>query len=372
MKMEAANDLVHHFGDLPEPRMINKCRHKLLDIVMIAICAVLADADGWEEIAAFAEGKEKWLKKWLELENGIPSHDTIKRVFEHLDRQAFQERFIAWVQDVFKLTNGQVVAIDGKTVRGTCDQQGKSTLHVVSAWATANRLTLAQVQVAEKSNEIVAIPELLELLTVKGCIVTIDALGCQKTVVEKIRTKEADYVVTVKRNQPSLHDFLKEQFTLADQQGFARSSPGYCETHDTQHGRIEKRQCWVIANTEMQARGWYDCQTLIRVERTCQRRTGKTSHYVHYYITSLPPQASLILASIRAHWGIENSCHWVLDVVFREDESRTRTRNSDDNLALLRKIALNLLGRHPAKRSLKNKRYSCAVNEQFLLSVLQS
>ena len=370
--MRIDSHLLDHFGDLPDPRMVNKCDHLLIDIVMIAICATIANADGWDDIALFAEGKKEWLKQWLALPNGIPSPDTFKRVFEHLDAEAFQERFVGWVRDVFSLTHGQVIAIDGKTVRGTCDQHGQSLLHLVSAWATANRLTLAQVKVQEKANEIVAIPSLLDLLILKGCIVTLDAMGCQKSIVKQIRDQEADYVITVKGNHPHLHEHLQAAFAAADAVGCAPISPVYCETDDVQHGRIEKRQCWVVADQQAQALGWQDCQTLVRIRRITQRSNGKTSQETHYYISSLQPLASLILAAVRAHWGIENGCHWVLDVVFNEDASRTRTRNADDNLALLRKIALNLIRQHPAKGSLKGKRYRSALNEDFLLEVMQS
>lgn len=370
--MDLESGLLEYFGDLPDPRMVNKCEHKLIDIVMIAICATIANADGWDDIATFAQGKKEWLEQWLELPNGIPSHDTFKRVFERIDAEVFQQRFMEWVQAVFTRTEGQVIAIDGKTLRGTCDKNGKATLHVVSAWATANRLTLAQVKVEEKANEIVAIPTLLDLLILKGCIVTIDAMGCQKEIIKNIREKEADYVVTVKGNQPKLHRYLQEAFAAQDAVGFSTFSPDYCETLDTQHGRNERRQCWVLADTQMQASGWQDCQTLVRIQRTTQRGNGKISEETHYYISNLPATASLLLATVRAHWGIENSCHWVLDVVFREDASRTRVKNADDNLALLRKIALNLIRQHPSKGALKGKRYRASLNEGFLLEVMQS
>jgi len=370
--MTLESQLIEHFKDMPDPRMVNKCDHLLLDIVMIAICATIADADSWEEIAAFGEGKQAWLRRWLALPNGIPSPDTFQRVFARLDARVFHERFVRWVQAVFDVTAGQVIAIDGKTGRGTCDRQGQASLHLVSAWATANHLTLAQVNVGEKANEIVAIPTLLDLLVLQGCIVTLDAIGCQKTIVQQIRDQEADYVVTVKGNQPTLHQHLRDAFAAADAQGWEQFSPQYCQTLDDGHGRVEQRQCWVLAATEAQALGWQDCQTLVRIRRTCDRGHGKLSDETHYYITSLPPQASLVLGAVRAHWGIENSCHWVLDVTFGEDASRTRLQYADDNLALLRKIALNLLRHHPSKGSLKVKRYRAALNEDFLLEVMQS
>ena len=370
--MNPPNSLVEWFSDLPDPRMVNKCRHLLLDIVVIGICATIANADGWEDIAEFAEGKAGWLKQWLALPNGIPSADTFRRVFEHLDAQVFQDRFQHWVQAVFTVTEGQVIAIDGKTARGTCDAQGQGGLHLVSAWATVNGLTLAQLKVADKANEIVAIPQLLQLLTLKGCIVTLDAMGCQKEIVRQIRQQAADYVVTVKGNQPTLQRQLQAAFAAQDARGFSGFSPDYCQTHDHGHGRDEKRECWVLADHSAHSAGWSDCQTLVRVKRTTQRDSRTVSEETHYYITSLPPLASLILGAIRAHWGIENGCHWVLDVVFKEDAARTRSRHADDNLALLRKIALNLVRQHPGKGALKRKRYRAALNEDFLLDVMQS
>jgi predicted transposase YbfD/YdcC len=370
--MALESQLIEHFKDLPDPRMVNKCAHLLLDIVMIAICATIANADSWEDIAAFGEGKQAWLKRWLALPNGIPSADTFQRVFARLDAQAFHKCFMEWVRAVFEVTEGQVIAIDGKTGRGTCDRQGQATLHLVSAWATVNQLTLAQVNVGEKANEIVAIPQLLDLLMLKGCIVTMDAIGCQKTIVQQLRDQGADYVVAVKTNQPTLYQHLTTAFAAADEQGWALSSPHYCETVDDRHGRIEQRQGWVLADTQAQARGWRDCQTLVRIRRVVFRAGEQISDETHYYIASLLPQASLLLGAVRAHWGIENRCHWVLDVVFREDASRTRLQHADDNLALLRKIALNLIRQHPAKGSLKGKRYRAALNEHFLLEVMQS
>jgi predicted transposase YbfD/YdcC len=274
--------------------------------------------------------------------------------------------------EVFQLSEGQVIAVDGKTGRGTCDAQGKSTLHRVSAWATANHLTLGQVQIGEKANEIVAIPTLLDLLVLKGCIVTMDAIGCQKTIVKQIRDQAADYIVAVKGNQPKLHQQIIDTFAGADAQGWRLASPPYCETLDHQHGRVEQRQWWVLADAQVRALGWQDCQTLVRIRRVTQRGDRPPSDETHYYMTSLAPHASLILGAVRAHWGIENGCHWVLDVIFHEDASRTRLHNADQNLALLRKIALNLIRQHPAKGSLKGKRYRAALNEDFLLEIMQS
>ena len=371
--MSLDSQIIEYFSDLPDPRMVNKCAHRLVDIVVIAICATIADADTWDDIAAFGEAKEKWLARWLELPNGIPSADTFHRVFARLDAGAFQRCFMNWVQAVFKLTDGQVVSVDGKTGRGTCDRTGQATLHLVSAWATANQLTLGQLNVGDKSNEISAIPTLLDQLVLRGCIVTLDAIGCQTKIVGQIRDQDADYVVTVKANQPTLHDHLVSAFAAADARGaWTGTSPDSCETLEEGHGRVEQRHCQVLADTTAQARGWSGCQTLVRVRRVTVREHTVIRDETRYYISSLPPQASLLLGAIRAHWGIENSCHWVLDVVFGEDASRTRLQNADDNLALLRKIALNLLRQHPANGSLKGKRYRAAVSEDFLLDVIQS
>jgi predicted transposase YbfD/YdcC len=218
----------------------------------------------------------------------------------------------------------------------------------------------------------VAIPELLDLLMLKGCIVTVDAIGCQKTIVKQIRDKGADYVVAVKRNQPQLFAHVEGAFAAADEQEWIRSSPHYGQTLDDKHGRIEQRECWVLDDPTPEALGWQDGRTLVRIRRKTQRHDEQWTDETHYYLSCLPPQASLLLGTVRAHWNIENNCHWVLDVVFREDASRTRLQHADDNLALLRKIALNLIRQHPAKGSLKRKRYRAALDEDFLLEVIQS
>jgi predicted transposase YbfD/YdcC len=371
--MAVQGALVECFESLQDPRMVNKCRHKLLDILVIAVCATIASADSWDDIALFGESKAEWLRQWLELPNGIPSADTFQRVFAHLDGEAFQACFVKWVEKVFSLTEGQVLAIDGKSVRGTCDAQGQGGLYVVSAWATANQLTLAQVKVADKANEIVAIPDLLELLTVRGCIVTIDAMGCPKHILDTIRDQQGEYVVTVKGNQPTLQRTVPAAFEAADAQGWSQRPEAVVRPEETAHGRHEIRQCWVLSDCQVQALGWRDCHTLVRIQRTTSRGTAqKVSHETHYYISSLQADAATLLQTVREHWGIENRCHWVLDVVFHEDASRTRARFADDNLALLRKFALNFLRQHPAKGSLKGKRYQAALNEDFLVAVLKS
>jgi len=356
-----------HFEDLPDPRMESKCHHKLLDIVMLAICATIAQAETWQEIETFGKIREDWLKQWLELPNGIPSHDTIERVFRKLDAQELESRFVAWANEIFQKTPGQVVAIDGKSLRGN---RGK--LHLVSAWASASGISLGQYKVDQKSNEIPAIPELLDMLVLKDNIVTLDAMGCQKDIAQAIVDQQADYVFTVKGNQGKLRHHIEERFAFAEDERFRhRRHIHYAETLDHAHGRIEKRQCWVLSDDQIAQQGWTNAQTLVRI--TCHRTLkNKDEQKTRYFISSLPVNAALLLGCVRAHWAIENSFHWVLDVIFREDANQTQHINGAVNLAILRRIALNLIKRHPSKGSLKGKRYRAALDANFLLEVLRN
>jgi predicted transposase YbfD/YdcC len=365
--MEQLSSLQAHFEDLPDPRMVAKCDHFLIDIISLSICATIAGADDWQEIETFGKSKEMWLRQWLELPFGIPSHDTIERVFQKLDAKEFEHRFIAWTSEMFQQLPSQVVAIDGKTLRGSAEK-----LHLVSAWASASGISLGQCKVDSKSNEITAIPELLELLMLKGCIVTIDAMGCQKSIAQEIVNQEADYVLAVKGNQGTLHEYLQARFALTDDSRFINhEQPMYTETIEHKRGRAEKRRCWVFHDTEIEDRGWANCQTIVRV--TCERQLNEqTEQETRYFISTLPAQPDLLLACVRAHWSIENSFHWVLDVVFKEDQARTQHENGAINLAVLRRIALNLIKRHNGKGSLKGKRYRAALDEDFLHEILQS
>lgn len=360
--MEKVNSLQAYFEDLSDPRMEAKCDHLLLDIVSLSICATIAGADDWQAIETFGKSKEKWLRQWLELPKGIPSHDTIERVFQKLDPEEFETCFMAWAGNMFRQMPDQVVAIDGKTLRGTAEK-----LHLVSAWAS-----LGHAKVDSKSNEITAIPELLKVLMLKGCIVTIDAMGCQKQIAQQIVDQEADYVLAVKGNQGTLYEYLQARFTFSDDVRFLNhEQPQYTETVERRNGQTEKRRCWVFSDSEVVARGWANCQTIIRV--TCERQThNDLEHETRYFISTLSAQPATLLACVRAHWGIENSFHWVLDVVFKEDQARTQHETAALNLTVLRRIALNLIKRHSAKGSLKQKRYRAALNEDFLLEVVQS
>jgi len=326
-------------------------------------------------VETFAKAKEGWLKRYLELPNGIPSHDTFGRVFASLNAEAFQAGFSRWVQAVFRVTKGQVVAIDGKTVRRSHDQTiGQDAIHMVSAWASQNGIALGQRKVDDKSNEITAIPELLRLLDVSGCIVTLDAMGCQKDLAQAIRDAKADYVLRVKDNQSHLRQDLEDWFIYGDQQAFKGLTVDYHQTVDKSNGRIEIRRCWAIADPVAfeyirHYDAWTDLQTIVRVQREVHAQ-GKTSVETAYYISSLPNNAAQLLEATRHHWAIENSFHWVLDVTFREDDSRIRSGASPQNMAVFRHLALNILKQDPSKMSLKQKRFRAGLDDAFLLALL--
>lgn len=373
MEGKPAPTITSYFCSLEDPRSDHTRRHKLIDIITIAICGVICGADSWVDMELFGKSKEGWLKGFLELPNGIPSHDTFGRVFAHLDAQQFQGCFLEWVQAVSALTQGQVIAIDGKTLRRSHDRSlGKAAIHVVSAWAAENRLVLGQTKVAEKSNEIAAIPELLALLDIAGCIVTIDAMGCQKEIARLIIEERGDYVLALKENQGQLYQEVKELF---EDEGLAAAEGDFHETVNKGHGRLEHRRCWSIIDQEclsyLNPRGeWEGLRSVAKV--TGERHIGeKVSMESRYYISSLPGDAKELLWAVREHWGIENRVHWVLDIAFREDESRVRKGHGQQNLATMRHMALNLLRQETtSKGGVKAKRLRAGWDQDYLIKVL--
>ena len=374
MKLKPKITIADHFGKMEDPRVEWSIQHKLIDIITIAICAVICGADTWVDIEAYGLAKSEWLKQFLELPNGIPSHDTFARVFARLDPEQFQQSFLSWVKSISNLTQGEVIAIDGKTLRHSYDHsQEKSAIQMVSAWATNNRLVLGQVKVDCKSNEIKAIPELLKVLSLRGCIVTIDALGCQKEIVKLIAGQEADYVITLKKNQSSLHKRVEALFSEAlrsKYQGFIHSIERRAEES---HSREETRYCVMLSNVQNQIDPEGEWQNLQSIGRADVMRTvkGKTKIETRYFISSLPNNAKLLAQSIRQHWGIENSLHWVLDVAFREDDSRIRIDNTPQKFAILRHIPNSLLQQNKSvKTGIKNKRLKAGWNNEYLTKVL--
>jgi predicted transposase YbfD/YdcC len=366
--------LAHHFADLTDPRVDRTRLHELLDIVTIAICAVVAGADAWGHIEQFARAKQEWLKTFLALPNGVPSHDTIARVFARLDPGEFQRCFLGWVGALQEATDRRVIAIDGKTLRRSFDRaRGKSALHLVHAWATANHLLLGQVAVDEKSNEITAIPELLKVLELSGAIVTIDAMGCQKEIARTIRDEGADYLLALKANHERLYGQVKAFWEEAYRRGFkGYEVMTYHRQWNEGHGRFEARRCWATSDLSwLEGREeWEGLRSVVFVES--ERFVGESlTVEERYYLSSLPADARLLNEAARSHWGVENSLHWVLDVTFDEDRSRIRKENAPENFGLLRRLALCLLKRDTSsKGSIKGKRLRASWDEGYLLQVL--
>lgn len=376
MGKTGAGNIKKHFSKVPDPRINRTIKHNLIDIIIIAICAVICGADSWVEVELFGNSKSEWLRTFLELPNGIPSHDTFGRVFAKIDPEAFQKSFKEWVQAVIELTGGQVIALDGKQLRRSHDGVlGKNAIYMVSAWATANQLVLGQLKVDDKSNEITAIPKLLKLLDISGCIVTTDAIGTQTKIARTVIDQEGDYILAVKENQGNLYEDLQDFFADEQRYQFENTPHSYAKMVDKGHGRIEIRQSWVISDPEyfVAIRNWKRWKGLKAIAMIIsERRIGdKTEIKTRYYISSLDCDANHFLRSKRSYWGIENQLHWVLDVAFREDDSRVRKGNAPQNFALIRHMALNMLKQEKtAKGGVKAKRFQAALSTDYLLKVL--
>jgi predicted transposase YbfD/YdcC len=372
MKSSGLSLLIDSFKDIPDPRVVGRTAHALLDILVLAVCAILAGADDWEAIEMWGEAKLDFLQRYLELKNGIPSHDTIGRVFGALNSQTFQTCFTNWTGQVCGNLEGQVIAIDGKSSRGSHHHRlGKKAIHLVSAFASAQGLTLGQCKTAEKSNEITAIPELLAMLDLKGAIVTIDSMGCQTAIAQAIVAQRADYVLALKGNQGNLHDQVKDFFDAAVEHEYRGLDAKAMQTCEKGHGRIETRRVTSLPTTHLeQAGAWPELRSMTMVESTRQIGDQCTTEK-RYYISSLVPDAAKIGSAIRAHWAIENTLHWSLDVSFKEDHCRVRTKNAAENFNILRKITMNLLKLdRSTKRSIPKKRYLAALDHEFLANIL--
>jgi predicted transposase YbfD/YdcC len=347
--------------------MNRKKLYKLLDIIFISICAVICGADDAVSIRAWAKDNLNWLRQYIALPNGIPSDDTIRRVFQFLDYEAFNRCFMNFTNDLSVLTEGEVIAFDGKCLRGTKDQSSDKTgIYMLGAWASGNKLLLGQYKVAEKSNEITAMPKLLDILCVKGCIITADALNCQRSIAEKIVEKEADYILAVKGNQRDLEKEITQSFSLE------KPIDTYSSL-EKNHGRIEKRSCEVISDLkwiEHQSE-WKNLASIVRItsERTIVSE-NKTSIDVRYFISNQCFSAEKMLHSVRSHWGIENQLHWSLDVAFQEDHKRNRIDNSGINFSFLRRITLNLIRKEPTKMSVAHKRLKANRDPEFLEAII--
>ena len=366
--------LLEHFKDLEDPRTEYLLEHRLLDIIGLTICAVICGADTWIDIENYGRSKAKWLSSFLCLPNGIPSHDTIARLFAALNPDALQESFLSWVQAVAQLSEGEVIAIDGKTLRHSYDKgKGKGAIHMLSAWASRNRMVLGQVKVDDKSNEITAIPQLLKVLQLHECIVTIDAMGAQKEIAEQIIDAGGDYILSLKGNQGNIHQDVEQLFEWTRKIGFKAIPHEFYQSIDGAHGRIEIRRHWLLDGVEHLIDGplWTGLKRVGLVESE-RRLTGQQPTFEkRYYLLSLDGGVERFAQSVRSHWGIENQLHWVLDVAFNEDASRVRKDNAPENLALIRHVALNLLQQDDsAKGGIKAKRLKAGWDNDYLSHIL--
>lgn len=378
MTAKALKAIEKHFGQITDPRVDRTKEHKLVDIIAIALCAVICGAENWVDVELYGNSKLAWLKTFLELPHGIPSHDTFGRVFRRIDAQEFQKVFFEWVTAVNELIQGQIINIDGKCLRGSDEKGiGKRAIYMVSAWASENEIVLGQRKVDEKSNEITAIPELLKMLSISGCIVTIDAMGTQTEIAQTIVDAQAGYALSVKENQGHLFEDIAYLFTVDRDQNFKYASLDYAKTTNSGHGRIDIRECWSTSNPDYlklirNVENWAGLQSIAMIISTRIIGDVQTKH-VRYYITTLPSDAKRILHVVRRHWAIENELHWVLDVAMNEDHNRVHKDQAPENMAVLRHMALNLLKQEKtAKGGIHAKQLQAAWNNDYLAKILAS
>ena len=364
--------LLDHFASLEDPRVERNQRHALLDIVLLTVCAVVSGADGWEAIEDFGREKLEWLRRFALFENGVPSHDCVANVISRLTPKGFGDCFRSWTQAVAGTTGGEIIAVDGKSARASRDRRrGRLPLHMVSAWACRNRLVLGQEATEEKSNEITAIPKLLELLELKGCIVTIDAMGCQRAIAEQIRAQGGDYVLGLKGNQSTLQESVEDFFATALAGTFAGVAHDFHEEIDKDHGRLEVRRYWITEDLRTLPDNplWAGLRSIGLVERRCTVGTTETVE-PRYFINSIPAQARAFAHAVRGHWGVQNRLHWRLDVIFHEDASRIRKGNAPAIMTAIRHRSLNLLEQEPSRLRMSQKRRKAAWNDDYRAKVV--
>jgi predicted transposase YbfD/YdcC len=373
MEQAVGKSVKEHFSSVSDPRILRKTRHKLIDVIVITLCAVIAGADDWVEIAAFGKEKEQWFKTFLELPKGIPSHDTFGRIFSLINPEEFAKCFVNWIRGAFPMVGSDIIAIDGKTARRSHDRaNGKSAIHMVSAWAVRNHLILGQVKTDDKSNEITAIPELLKTLDLNGCVVTTDAMGCQKQIAGQIVDQGADYLFSLKGNQGNLHKEVELLFQDANRNGYQDLPHETYTTVEGGHGRVETRKYTVTGDVDWfeEKSKWKKLSTFGMVEST--REIGdQTIQETRYFISSLPLNAERFAEAAREHWGVENGLHWCLDISFREDDSRVRSGHGPENLAIIRRFALSLIKQDPHRKiGVKASRKRAGWSNDYLLHLL--
>ncbi len=368
------NTFIQYFSSIEDPRIERCKKHQLMDILFLSVCAVLTGAEGWEDIENFGVIKLEWLRKYLPFEHGIPKHDTIARVLSRLDPSAIQLCFINWMKDIATQSQGNIIAIDGKTARRSfTTKDRKNPLHMVSAWSCGHSMVLGQQKVDNKSNEITAIPKLLDLLDIKGATITLDAMGCQNKIAKKIIDKGADYVLALKGNQGELSEEVKAYFHKARREGYINLPSAESKDVDSGHGRIEVRKCIQLEIDKdwlTQSQGWEGIQTVICIESE-RHLQEKVTTEARYYISSLPLDPERANSAIRNHWAVENSLHWTLDMTFREDESRIRRGNGAEVMNALRKLALNIVRQNTTRKaSMKQKLKIAALDDDFRAELL--